>query len=378
MLCRCCKQAFIREPLLSYQNMPKSAQFFPNENTARDEHGVDLLLYQCPYCGMIQLAGNPVPYFRDVIRATGISAAMTDFRRHQFSKWVEENQLQGKKVIEVGCGGGEYMDIMEETGACVYGMEHSAELAAQSANAGHCVYKGFIENVEYPIQNAPYDAFYILNFLEHIPDPGIFLRGIANNLAEHAVGLVEVPNVDMILRESLYSELIQDHLSYFTADTLTQLLSMSGFEVISCQSIWHDYILSAQVRKRQYLNIGSFLHKQQETQLAVDNFLQRMEENGLKTAVWGAGHQALANLSLLHMAGRIACVIDSAPFKQNKLTPATHVSVVSPAVLKDGTIGAVLIMAAGYSDEIRDFLHKNYPKIYWGILRQGRIDERVT
>ena len=59
MLCRCCKQDFIQEPLLFYQNMPKSAQFFPDENTVRDEHGVDLLLYQCPYCGM--KPANKVP-----------------------------------------------------------------------------------------------------------------------------------------------------------------------------------------------------------------------------------------------------------------------------------------------------------------------------
>ena len=47
MQCRICGQEIPGNPLLSYQNMPKSAQFFPALDEADTECGVDLHLYQC-------------------------------------------------------------------------------------------------------------------------------------------------------------------------------------------------------------------------------------------------------------------------------------------------------------------------------------------
>ena len=49
-------------------------------------------------------------------------------------------------------------------------------------------------------------------------------------------------------------------------------------------------------------------------------------------AVWGASHQALTLLALAR-ATNVAYVVDSAPFKQGRLTPATHLRVVAPAHL---------------------------------------------
>jgi len=90
-----------------------------------------------------------------------------------------------------------------------------------------------------------------LNFLEHLPDPNSTLRGIYNNLTDDAIGLVEVPVFDMILRNKLFSEFIGDHLLYFTKETLTATLRLNGFEIIDCNEEWYEYIISATVKKRR-------------------------------------------------------------------------------------------------------------------------------
>ncbi|MDE1714471.1 hypothetical protein PWG14_18360 (plasmid) [Chromobacterium amazonense] len=69
-------------------------------------------------------------------------------------------------------------------------------------------------------------------------------------------------------------------------------------------------------------------------------------------AIWGAGHQALALISLMGIAGRIRYVLDSAPFKQGRYTPATHLPIVAPARLDDGEVDAVIVLAASYSAEV--------------------------
>ena len=125
MHCRVCAQEIAGAPLLEYHNMPKSAQFFPAPSEAETERGVDLRLFVCPYCGMMQLDGEPVPYYREVIRATRVSPEMRAFRVRQFREWIERYQLHGKRIIEIGCGGGEFLSMMKEVGADAEGIEFS-------------------------------------------------------------------------------------------------------------------------------------------------------------------------------------------------------------------------------------------------------------
>lgn len=373
MHCRVCAQEIAGAPLLEYHNMPKSAQFFPAPSEADTERGVDLRLFVCPYCGMMQLDGEPVPYYREVIRATRVSPEMRAFRVRQFREWIERYQLHGKRIIEIGCGGGEFLSMMKEAGADVEGIEFSEELVRQAHAEGLRVHRQFLEEGAEEISGAPYDAFYILSFLEHNPNPCAYLRRIAQNLTEDAVGIVEVPDVDMILREQLYSEFIQDHLLYFTENTLRRTLEHCGFEVLACTSIWHGYVLSAEVRRRRAPNVSDFLTQQERVRRSVDAFLSEMEAKGIHTAVWGAGHQALADLSLLGMAGRIDVVVDSADFKQNKLTPATHIPIVAPSVLAEGKIGAVLVIAGSYSSEIVRILGEKYPAVVCAVLEHDGV-----
>ena len=77
--------------------------------------------------------------------------------------------------------------------------------------------------------------------------------------------------------------------------------------------------------------------------------------------MWGAGHQALAVIALANIQDRICYVVDSAPFKQGKYTPASHLPIVSPDELISNSVDAVIVMAASYSDEVANTLRLKYP-----------------
>ena len=256
--CKVCFGDLFSVPLLNYKNMPKAAQFMPTVETLQDDVGVDLEVCQCSGCGLVQLSNAPVPYHKEVIRATAISEQMGQFRMKQFKDFVSRYSLQCKKVIEIGCGRGEYLSIMKEAGVEAYGLEYSESSVKECIANGLRVSKGFIEKEDYRLNNGSFDAFFIMSFLEHLPDPKTVLQGICNNLSVDAVGLVEVPNFDMIIRSNLFSEFIGDHLFYFTQDTLCRTLSLNGFEVLECDNVWHDYIISATVRKRKQLDLSTF------------------------------------------------------------------------------------------------------------------------
>ena len=371
--CRACGGALFEEPLLHYGNMPRVAQYLPDAATLADDTGVDLEVLQCAGCGLVQLGNDPVPYYREVIRAAGFSKEMTDFRRTQFSAFVETQSLHGKKVLEVGCGGGEYLSILEQCGVDAYGLEYSKDAVERCVGNGLKVSKGFVDGPGIVLKGAPFDAFLILNFLEHLPDQRATLRGIFNNLTDDGMGFVEVPNFDMIVRQKLFSEFTADHLFYFTRDTLSTTLSRNGFDIVECSEEWYGYIISAIVKKRPRLDLSQFRDTQTRLTAELSEYVHRFNEK--RVAIWGAGHQAFALMSMMDVVHRIRYVVDSATFKQGKYTPATHLPIVAPAALESDPVDAVIVMAASYSDEVAGIVREKFgSRMDVGILRDHGLE----
>lgn len=372
--CKCCGNPILSRPILTYQNMPGVAQNFPDQSTLDMDKGIQLNVYQCENCGLLQLVDEPVPYYKDVIRAADVSDEMKSFRKEYFADFVKEYGLEGKKVIEIGTGKGEYLALMAQSGVQAYGLEHNRESVECCKEKGLAVSKGYIDGLDYQIKDAPFDGFFILNFLEHVPEPDVFLQGLSRNLRDEAVGLIEVPNTDMILNKNLFSEFMLDHLMYFTRKSLAQLLEQNGFEVLDCKVVWHEYCIAAVVRKRKKMDLTFFYRSQEKITKEIHRFVDDCNSREKKVAVWGAGHQALAVLALADIKEKIAFVVDSAEFKQNKYTPSTHLKIVAPEELDKGTVGAVLVMAASYSDEVAGIIMKKYPDLEIGILRDDGIE----
>lgn len=371
--CRVCGRDFFREPLMIYENMPKAAQNFPDAASLERDKGVNLTVCQCSGCGLVQLSDDPVFYYREVIRAAAFSEVVRDFKSKQFASFIQKYSLKGKKIIEIGCGRGEFLSLLQPYGIKPYGLEYSEDSVKQCLKDGLSVSKGYLDSESLILANGPFEAFFLLMFLEHVPEPNNLLRGIYNNLAEGAVGLVEVPNFDMILRTKLFSEFIGDHLLYFTRDTLETTMHLNGFEVIECSQLRDEYVISAVVKKREKLDISCFYDYQVKIEAEIKEFLSRFKKK--RVAIWGASHQALAIIALTKIADKIRYVIDSASFKQGKYTPATHLPIVAPHVLRTDPVDAVIVMAASYSDEVTGIIRQQFnSNISVAILRDFGLE----
>ncbi len=371
--CRVCSQPLAPDPLLSYRGMPAAAQGFPDAQQVAGDAGADLDIYECPGCGLVQLPAEPVPYYREVIRAAGISPVLCEAKRRQFSDFISRHGLTGKKVIEIGCGAGEFLSILDQLPVEAHGIDFSDASVRQCRGAGLKVTHGYPDATSGQFPGAPFAAFFLLMFLEHMPDPNASLQAIRRNLAPGALGLVEVPNFDMMVRQRLFSEFISDHLMYFSHRTLVATLERNGFDVISTEELRDDYVLSLVVKKREPLDLSEFARFQANITGDLRDFVARFPSG--QVAVWGAGHQALAVLALSGIAPSIRYVVDSAPFKQGKFTPATHRPVVPPETLKSDPVEAVVIMAASYSDEVAEIVAREHGShMQVAILRQKSLE----
>ncbi len=350
---------------LTYRNIPARSQHFPEHP---EDNGISLHVVQCMGCGLIQLDNEPVSYYREVIRAVGVSQEMADLRKVQFADFARRHSLTGKKVLETGCGNGDYMRLIQTSGMEAYGTEYG------DYPPDDRVEKLFFETGKELHSAGPFAAFFILNWLEHIPEPRTFLAGLRNNLEPDAVGLVEVPSFDMIREKRMFAEFTIDHLYYFTAASLRTALESNGFEILSMQETFHRYILSCEVRRREWLEPIMFLDAENHLRQAIEDFVRSHAQEG-PCAVWGAGHQSLLMLSLVpQLAKQVCCVVDSAPFKQGKYTPATGLPIYAPEILRQKKIPTVLIIAGGYSEEIARILQNEYTEVrYIGILQEDGV-----
>ena len=373
--CLVCGEKLFNEPLMKFDNMPSSAQNIPNKEELPEDGGISFSLCQCSGCGLVQLDCEPVEYYRDVIRSGGFSTTMVNLRRNQYRYLIEKYNLQNKKFIETGCGQGEFLSVLTEFPVSAYGIENREDLVEIARTKGLNVRRGFAEDENTRLADGPFDVFLSFNFLEHQPDPNGMLRSIYNNLTDDGMGLITVPSFEYILENDGYYELIRDHLAYYTFDSLRFALEKNGFEVLEQEIVNRDTI-SAIVRKRKKADISRIKSEYGVICGQLNDYADELRESGKTVAVWGASHQGFTLLSTAGLSDKIEYVIDSAPFKQGRFAPASHIPIISPAEAKGNQTDAIIIMAPGYTDEIASTIKTEFnPGIEIAVIMTNKLQK---
>ncbi|MBO4707469.1 MAG: methyltransferase domain-containing protein [Elusimicrobiaceae bacterium] len=353
--CKLCGNT-LTKPVFVLPNTPNAQGFVAQ----RIRSAGNLEIFECPCCHLVQLACKPVNYYKEVIRSTNVSKEMRTLRLKQFKQFFKKYKC--KKTIEIGCGTGDYLEILTKVNNDSFGLEAGKKSINVCKDKDLKVFEGYLDKENSKIQKAPYDSFIMMNFLEHFPHPLTALKAIYNNLSVNAYGIIEVPNFEETIKESNFLDFVPDHLLYFTKDTLALMLGLAGFEVIKIDSVFHEYILQAEVKKRSNHSYTAFNAEVLKNKKQIKDLLKKIPNREL--AIWGAGHQSLTLMSVAGLDDKkIKYVIDSAPFKQNKLTPATFIPIVSPLYFKQNLPKAVLVIAGGYNSEIVQQIKKYNLKI---------------
>lgn len=366
----------LKNPLITLKNAPANAQHMPGKDELIKDSGIDLPLYKCCGCGLCQLGTEPVFYYKDVIRAGGGSSTMKNLRRSQYSRLIETCGLAGKRILEAGCGKGEFLNVLCEFPVKAYGIEHDEELVKAARANGLNVWKDFADHpVKAPGEEEPFDAFLSFNFLEHQPDPVKMLKALFDSIKPSGYGLITVPALSYIVERGTYYELIRDHIAYYSKGSLRKLLTGCGFIVLYEETVNRD-TLSVTVQRP--LPGGAPAASAQgipaeeapdEDRALIEKSLnegRRVTEGSVealikecgKIAVWGASHQGFTLISTTALKDAVPFIVDSAPFKQGKYAPASHIPIVSPEEFFSSPCSAVLIAAPGYTEEIAGIIRQ--------------------
>jgi 2-polyprenyl-3-methyl-5-hydroxy-6-metoxy-1,4-benzoquinol methylase len=366
--CKICYGEIFAKPILRLKKMPKAAQFFPSKKQFKIDKGINLKVYQCSECGMVQLKSVPVKYYKSVITATSFSKKTKTIRLNEIKKIVIKYKLKKKKIIEIGCGKGAMLDIFKKAGTYPFGMEWNVNSIAYGGKNNKNIIRGFIEDVK-KIPLGPFDGFVCYNFLEHLPDPNKAIKNIFNNIKDNALGVITVPNFSYLLKTNCFYEFVPDHLLYFKKKNIKYLFKRNSFQIIECKTINNDNDIQIIVkkitnnknieikkRKTKRLNLLKKYKKVENLIKNLKSIVIEYKNNNKKIAVWGAGHRTLALLSLSNLH-EIEYIIDSADFKQGKYAPILHKKIVHPDFLRTNKVDLLIIMVPGiYPDEVAKYV----------------------
>jgi len=371
--CRLCNNKLFPSPLLQLNGMPKAAQYFPNKYEFAGDKGIILNIFQCSCCGLVQLNTNPVEYFKEVITATYFSEEIKKSRFNQMKKFITQFKLDGKKILEIGSGKGNMLDIIQKAGAKAVGIEASSKSVEIGKSAGRNMIVGYIGDMN-KIEDYQFDAFVSFNYIEHLPEPNTIIKNIYKNVTDNAAGYVVVPNLDYLLETKCFYEFVSDHLSYFTKKTLTYAFEKNGFDVLECYTINNDNDIVAVVKKKKILDIAHHFNEVEDLIKNLQQIVTRYKAKNKKIAIWGAGHRTLALLALSKL-NDIEYVVDSAKFKQGRYTPVLHSKIVSPEHLLQENVDLIIVMVpALYPDEILKTIKKMKVSTDIAVLRDNKLD----
>ena len=290
--CRLCKNTINTPSILTMQPFPKAAQFYPKLYEFKEDSGIVLEVYQCEYCNLLQLCSEPVSYYKEVITAASFSQDAKNSRLKEFEKFMNKFGLKGKKALEVGCGKGPMLDILQSAGFNAVGLEYNKEFVELGKTCERNIIQGHLYDLE--VEEAQkFDAFISLNYIEHQPDVQKFIQSLHNITTDDAVGYITAPNVEYLLKTNTLYEFVADHLVYFTKETMVRAFETNGFEVLECEIINNENDIALTVQKRKVVPIQG----EEVVDLLVDDLQYLVDEKvaqNKKVAIWGAGHRTLA------------------------------------------------------------------------------------
>ena len=319
---------------------------------------IRLDVHRCDGCGFIQLSQElHATFYDEYVMTVSHAATMQTFQSQQARTFVERFALANRRVVEVGCGDGNYLDYLRAAGALVTGNEPSTPFRALASKRGHNVLGGYIGEAT-PAPGGPYDAFVTRQVLEHVPDPRDFLTGIAASLVEGAVGLVEVPCIEQTMRHQRYFDFFPDHLNYFTKGVLARLLEQQGFELLGLEEGMNGEFTVAFVRWSPRARVATLQASLDTTTRALQTFTATERKAGRRVAAWGAGGKGIASLTAAGLTD-LAYVIDSDPHKQGKRLPGVGLLVVPPSHFAQEPVASIILTALAYREEIINTIRGN-------------------
>ncbi len=297
------------------------------------------------------------------------SAHFSEFAQSLAEQWVGRYALEGKRVLEVGCGSGDFLERMLEAGIRdAIGIDPLSRSSAKDAanSLVHLIADRF-SSVHTTLEA---DALVCRHTLEHIEDIASFmsLTRMWADSNPRGVILVEVPDAERVISERAFWDVYYEHCNYFTAATLRLALELSGLEVMRVERVYANQYLIAEAKTCSVTRTGLTAQSAGQAVLECEAFardvraaitrgqaaLNRLAKNSTRIVLWQGAAKTVGLMTALPNTSVIHCAVDANLARHGKFLPGSALAVHAPEVLQTLRPGHIVLMNPVYLMEVRE------------------------
>lgn len=156
--------------------------------------------------------------------------------------------VNAKRILDCGCGGGEFGRALKRRGAAeVVGIEIVERAWEFAKRVLDQALLGSVEDMDLPFEDGHFDCVVFGDVLEHLVCPADAIRKVARVLAPSGVVVASIPNVRFCQVVQMLAHgrwkyedagiLDRTHLRFFTAVDMRELMEEAGLEVLKLQPL---------------------------------------------------------------------------------------------------------------------------------------------
>ncbi|MEO0844932.1 MAG: methyltransferase domain-containing protein [Cyanobacteria bacterium J06648_1] len=364
------------EIFFELQKMPVFCSLlWSNEQLAQNCAKGDIKLAFCPDCGFIEnvaFDAAKLEYTEAYECSLDFSPRFQSYAKSLAEKLITRHNLHQKKIIEIGCGKGDFLFLICNLGDN-YGIGFDPTYVYRPEHDQYPV--EFVQDY-YSESYADYYGDFVLcrHTLEHIQNPTSFLATIRRTIGSHNDVKVffEVPNALDTFGNLAVWDIIYEHCCYFSPGSLSSAFSLCGFQVTETIEEYRGQFLCLEAvptqtnqdldqkliepSTRLKNDIVNFPYNFQKKIAFWEQKLQEAADSDQRVVLWGAGSKGVTFLNVIIQQKQIKYVVDINPNKKGKYIPGTGQEIVEPNFLIKYQPDLVIVMNPIYESEIRQML----------------------
>lgn len=366
-------QSVTTEAFLHRRNVPVHVNLvMPDAAAAQAVPRGDLELRCCYECGFVfnaRFDPHLLNYGGAYDNTQTCSPTFGAHAEQMAQRLVYRHGLRGKRLVEVGCGQGQFLRRLLELddGNVGMGFDPSYTGEAESMEGRMRVRRQCFDN---SCPAAMADVVICRHVIEHVADPRTMLRLMRQALTAGGQLFMELRCAQWVLQRQVFWDVYYEQCSYFTDGSLDAALSRAGFHVDLTDHVFEGQYLWIQATQcddsaealphaRSVPHLAAVMSWREEDLIrSWQSRVQEMATQG-QVILWGAAAKGATFANLIDPRGEeIAAVVDINPNKQSRFLPGTGHPIISPESLgaqaaRRGRLAAVLVTNPNYHHEIR-------------------------
>jgi hypothetical protein len=369
-------------PVLSLGTTPLANSLLTAAQLGGAEPFFPLDLALCRRCSLLQITETvpPEQLFSDYLYFSSFSETMLTHAAAIAERTIAERGLgPGSLVMEVASNDGYLLSAYARHGVPVLGIEPARNIAKVAVEKGIptvCDFFGVEVATRLHQEGRLADVVHANNVLAHVPDLAGVATGFRLVLKPTGVGMIEVPYVKEMLDRVEFDTIYHEHLCYFSATAIAELMRRSGLELVHVEHLAihggsiRCHIAHAGARAvsaetqallaeeaawgvREPAAYLTFARRVEEVTAALVRTVRDLKAQGKRVAAYGA---AAKGSTFLNYAGLgrddIAFVVDRSPHKQGRFMPGVHIPIYAPERLLQERPDYVVLLTWNFADEI--------------------------